>query len=141
MKPTFILKSGMTIASMIALIGCSAAADHSGAEHSDHIHAHAENCGHQAIAHAGHTDYAHDGHLHHVHDNHADEHVIQVTDANPNAERPADASRHTEHVHGKNDTLHAQIPHGDHMDYLHDGHLHHVHDDHVDEHGKVKSLG
>jgi len=141
MKTYFPLKSGVILASAIALIGCSAAADHSGAEHSGHAHAHAGDCGHVAVVHGDHTDYAHDGHLHHVHNDHADEHVIQVTEANPVVESPADASRHADHAHGANDTLHAQIPHGDHMDYLHDGHLHHLHDGHIDEHGKVASAG
>ena len=130
-------KSSLIMLSTIALIGCSASANHSGAEHENHSHLHAENCGHTAVAHADHTDYAHDGHLHHVHESHADEHIIQVTEANPNAESPANPTRHENHAHGVNDSLHAQIPHGDHVDYLHDGHLHHVHEGHIDEHGKV----
>ena len=141
MNTRLVLKPGLMIISAAALIGCSAAGNHSGVEHEGHAHAHAENCGHTAVAHADHTDYAHDGHLHHVHAGHTDEHVIQVTEANPAAEAPADMARHNDHKHGVNDTLHAQIPHGDHMDYLHDGHLHHVHGDHIDEHGKVAKSG
>jgi hypothetical protein len=138
MTISFLPKTGIAIFSAIVLTACSASTDHSGAEHSGHAHAHAGDCGHVGVQHAGHTDYAHDGHLHHVHEDHADEHVIQVTDVNPDAEAPADAARHEGHKHDANDTLHAQIPHGDHVDYLHDGHLHHVHDDHIDEHGKIK---
>jgi len=75
--------------------------------------------------------------MHNVHGEHADEHVIQVTDANPAMEQPVSHDMHADHKHGEGDSLHAMIPHGDHMDYLHDGHLHHVHNDHIDEHGKI----
>lgn len=52
-------------------------------EHHHHDHQHGPGCGHLAINHAGHTDYLHDGHLHHIHGTHVDEHVLEISAANP----------------------------------------------------------
>lgn len=46
--------------------------------------------------------------------------------------RHTSAERHT-HEHGPG-CGHAQVSHGDHIDYLHDGHRHAAHADHWDEH-------
>lgn len=113
-------------------------AKHMKMTHADHNHVHAAECGHTAVKHQDHMVYLHDNHMHHAHMGHTDEHVVKVTEANPNAEIPADASKHEDHQHGEGDTLHAMVPHGDHMDFLHNGHLHHVHEGHVDEHGSLE---
>jgi hypothetical protein len=107
--------------------------------HEGHTHEHQAGCGHTAIEHNGHTDYLHDGHLHHQHGDHVDEHVIEVTAANPADCTPQHtcAGHDQAHVHGTN-CGHEMVPHGDHVDYLVDGHLHHPHDGHCDDHGKVK---
>lgn len=131
------IQRGVILALVFGLAACSGAANLDHASHASHSHAHAGDCGHQTAMHEGHTDYLHDGHMHHAHEGHVDEHVVQVTDANPSAEQPADMAKHDGHIHTAGDTLHALIPHGDHSDYLHDGHLHHVHNDHVDEHGAL----
>ncbi|MFO6429296.1 hypothetical protein ACLBKT_04295 [Erythrobacter sp. W302b] len=104
-------------------------------------HAHAKGCGHQAIDHAGHVDYLHDGHLHHAHDGHVDEHVIEVSDANPDAEELVARVTTDDHPHGHAGEEHMTVQHGDHMDFVHDGHLHHRHGDHTDDHGVVKLVG
>lgn len=136
MMNTF-FKCGTVSLLAIGLVSCSSTSmvDHD--THNVHQHAHGEDCGHQVVMHDGHMDYVHDGHLHHVHDAHVDEHIVKITAANPVAEKRAEAGKHDDHVHGPGDTLHAMIPHGDHVDYLHDGHLHHVHNDHIDEHGPL----
>lgn len=92
--------------------------------------------GHTAIMHDGHTDYLHDGHLHHVHDDHVDEHVIEVSDTNPDTCNKISAGHDKGHQHGPG-CGHEAVPHGDHIDYLVDGRLHHVHGDHCDDHGPV----
>lgn len=105
--------------------------------HSDHPHAHGPGCGHTAVRHDGHVDYLHDGHLHHPHEDHVDDHVIEVSDRNPDrCERGADGHG-DEHVHGP-DCGHEAVPHGDHEDYLVDGRLHHRHGDHCDDHGPLE---
>ncbi len=48
------------------------------------------------------------------------------------AGQPHEAHVSHEHVHDRW-CGHAQVEHGDHLDYLHDGHLHHPDGDHVDE--------
>ena len=101
--------------------------------HHHHDHKHGPACGHTAIRHNGHIDYLHDGHLHHPHDDHYDEHVIEVSDTNPDQCKPVPCS---DHVHGPN-CGHERVPHGDHFDYLVDGRLHHVHNGHCDDHGPV----
>ncbi len=107
--------------------------------HEGHGHQHGAGCGHVAVTHDGHTDYLHDGHLHHVHGDHVDDHVLEITSANPAACTPRHAcGGHAKtHVHGPS-CGHATVPHGDHVDYLVDGHLHHPHGDHCDDHGPVK---
>ncbi|MEM0984717.1 MAG: hypothetical protein AAGJ32_00575 [Pseudomonadota bacterium] len=107
--------------------------------HADHAHEHGEGCGHVMVRHNDHWDYLHDGHLHHVHGDHVDEHVLEVTDANPADENPIEAALHANHVHGDDDAAHPLVPHGDHFDHIHDGRLHHVHGDHVDDHGPVET--
>ena len=99
--------------------------------HDNHLHIHSADCGHTAIKHGDHIDYLHDGHLHFAHDGHFDEHIIEVSDANPNvcAEIACECS------HQKCD--HETVPHGDHFDYLVNGYLHHVHNGHCDNHGAV----
>ncbi len=104
--------------------------------HSHPEHKHGPDCGHTAVKHNGHVDYIHDGHLHHPHEDHCDEHVIEVSEANP-SECKQSSNGCGEHVHGP-DCGHEAIPHGDHVDYLVNGELHHVHDGHCDSHGFVE---
>jgi len=107
--------------------------------HSHHPHVHGPKCGHTAVHHGDHIDYLHDGHLHHLHDHHVDEHVIEVSTANPDRCTP----RHRcgghghDHVHDGPGCGHEPVPHGDHVDYLVEGHLHHPHGDHCDDHGPL----
>ncbi|MGY0216343.1 hypothetical protein ACWJJH_03020 [Endozoicomonadaceae bacterium StTr2] len=105
--------------------------------HSHPEHTHGAGCGHTAIKHNGHIDYVHDGHLHHPHQDHYDEHVIEVSDQNPDICNPIDNCAGSGHVHGPG-CGHEQIPHGDHYDYLVDGRLHHVHEGHCDDHGAIE---
>ena len=72
--------------------------------HEDHDHVHHAACGHTRIQHDGHTDFLHEGHLHHLHEGHIDEHVLPITDQNPQSCTPRHTcSRHdTNHVHGPN---------------------------------------
>jgi hypothetical protein len=86
----------------------------------------------------GHTDYLHDGHLHHVHGDHIDEHIVAVSQANPERCTPdhACASHDASHKHGLG-CGHEQVPHGDHLDFLVGGHLHHAHAGHCDDHGAI----
>jgi hypothetical protein len=106
--------------------------------HQNHAHVHGPSCGHIAIRHHGHIDYLQEGHLHHQEQYHVDDHVIEVTDQNP--ERCTSAQRaighDREHQHGPG-CGHEAVPHGDHVDYLVDGRLHHPHGDHCDDHGPV----
>lgn len=99
--------------------------------HEGHIHVHSPECGHTRIEHDGHIDYLHDGHLHSPHEGHYDEHVIAVSDTNPNVCRPVECACKHE------DCGHEQVPHDDHFDYLVNGRLHHKHGDHCDDHGPV----
>lgn len=103
-------------------------------------HAHGKGCGHQALEHAGHVDFLHDGHLHHAHDGHVDEHAIEVSSANPEAEELVARVTSDAHPHGHTGEEHQTVQHGAHVDYLHDGHLHAMHGDHMDDHGAVKLL-
>ena len=106
--------------------------------HENHTHVHGPDCGHVAIRHGDHVGYLHDGHLHCAHEDHYDEHVIAVTDANPDGCVPHDCTAHdAAHVHGPG-CGHPAVPHGDHVDYLVDGHLHHPHGDHCDDHGPLQ---
>lgn len=105
--------------------------------HNNHPHQHGENCGHTAIRHDDHIDYLHDGHLHHPHGDHVDEHVIAISDNNPDGCNPVTSGHDAGHLHGE-DCGHQQVPHGDHLDYLVDGRLHHPHDDHCDDHGAIE---
>ena len=106
--------------------------------HPDHDHKHGPGCGHVPVEHDGHVDYLHDGHLHHQNeDGTVEEHVIPVSDANPEGCTPGCAGHDENHVHGP-DCGHPAVPHGDHVDYLVDGHLHHPHGDHCDDHGPLR---
>jgi hypothetical protein len=108
--------------------------------HADHAHAHGPGCGHVAVRHGGHVDYLHDGHLHHPHGDHVDEHVIEVSAANPDACAPlaAGALGHDgDHVHGPG-CGHEAVPHGRHVCHLVGGRLHHPHDGHCDDHGPLQ---
>ncbi|MBH5322254.1 hypothetical protein [Aurantiacibacter sediminis] len=105
--------------------------------HSGHEHAHGDDCGHQAVEHAGHVDYLHDGHLHNPHDGHTDEHSVDVTSTNPEAEALVEHVAHDEHDHEGSEAMHAVVQHGAHYDYVHDGRLHHPHGNHVDDHGPL----
>ncbi|HCM1918382.1 TPA: hypothetical protein N3A33_004391, partial [Salmonella enterica subsp. salamae serovar 28:r:e,n,z15] len=51
--------------------------------HENHPHQHGKGCGHTAIRHGDHVDYLHDGHLHHPHGDHVDEHILEVSEKNP----------------------------------------------------------
>ena len=105
---------------------------------SSHRHQHGPNCGHTAVEHEGHIDYLHDGELHHSEGHNCAAHVIAISGVNPafcTAEHPAQGHDQA-HVHGPG-CGHAQIPHGDHFDYLVDGQLHHPHGTHCDNHGTV----
>lgn len=108
--------------------------------HENHDHVHGPDCGHTAIVHEGHVDYLHDGHLHHAHEGHFDEHVLEVTAANPaDCTGGHDCGAHEAgHEHGEG-CGHEVVPHGDHVDYLVDGHLHHFHEGHCDNHGPVET--
>lgn len=107
--------------------------------HAGHdTHAHGQSCGHQALEHAGHVDYLHDGHLHHGHDGHVDEHTLDVSTANPEAEELSARVTTDDHPHGHAGEEHLSVQHGAHVDFIHDGRLHHVHGDHTDDHGAVK---
>lgn len=103
-------------------------------------HAHAAGCGHAALEHAGHVDYLHDGHLHHGHGGHTDEHVLEISSANPDAHELVAMVTSDDHAHGHDGEEHLMVQHGAHMDYVHDGRLHHLHGDHTDDHGAVKLM-
>ncbi len=103
--------------------------------HSHPEHVHGPECGHTAIRHNGHIDYIHDAHLHHPHGDHYDEHVIEVSDTNPDICAPTDDC--DGHIHGPN-CGHEAVPHGDHIDYIVNGRLHHVHEGHCDDHGPIE---
>jgi hypothetical protein len=47
-----------------------------------HSHIHGPGCGHTAVRHKDHVDYL-DRHLHHVNGEHIEEHVIEVSEMNP----------------------------------------------------------
>ena len=107
--------------------------------HAHHDHQHGRDCEHTGVVHSDHIDYLHDGHLHHVRaEGQVEEHVLEVTDKNPNNCTPNhQCSAHdASHVHGPTCGPEA-VPHGDHVDYLVDGHLHHPHGDHCDDHGPL----
>ena len=109
-------------------------------KHETHTHKHGKDCGHTAIQHNGHIDYLHDGHLHHpCGENQVEEHVIEVTDINPDVCTPdlQCQCHETGHVHGPG-CGHEAIPHGDHIDYIVEGRLHHPHGDHCDDHGPIQ---
>lgn len=103
--------------------------------HSHPEHTHGPNCGHTAIRHSTHIDYIHDGHLHHPHSDHCDEHVIEVSEKNPDSCVPIHGC--DGHTHGPG-CGHEAVPHGDHVDYIVDGRLHHAHNGHCDDHGPVE---
>jgi len=106
--------------------------------HANHNHVHQSGCGHTPVRHGAHVDYLHDGHLHHPHEGHVDEHVIEVSSANPDACTPDHgcAGHQSGHMHGPG-CGHEAVPHGNHVDYLVEGHLHHPHDGHCDNHGPL----
>ena len=101
-------------------------------------HIHSPGCGHTAVRHRDHVDYLDHGHLQHVGDNRTEEHVIEVTETNPDRCSPEHRARGHEltHQHGPN-CGHEAVPHGDHIDYLVNGRLHHPHGDHCDDHGPL----
>ena len=99
--------------------------------HTEHQHVHSEHCGHTAIQHSDHLDYLHDGHLHSPHEGHYDEHVIAVSEQNPDSCAPTNCAC------GHNACGHEKVPHGNHVDYLYEGQLHHQHGDHCDNHGTL----
>jgi hypothetical protein len=107
--------------------------------HENHPHDHGPGCGHTAIRHNDHVDYLHDGHLHHPDHGHIDEHVLEVSEQNPDRCTPQHHcdGHDSSHKHGP-DCGHEAVPHGDHIDYLVSGHLHHPHGDHCDDHGAVE---
>ena len=109
--------------------------------HEAHEHTHGPECGHTSISHNGHTDYLHDGHLHYPHDGHTDEHVLAISDQNPETCTPAHtcSGHESDHVHGPA-CGHEAVPHGNHVDYLVNGHLHFPHQAHCDHHGPVTIL-
>jgi hypothetical protein len=86
--------------------------------HAEHPHHHDANCGHIAVKHGDHVDYLHDGHLHHPEGDDVEEHVIEVTPANPARCTPENGHKGHEasHVHGPG-CGHEAVPHGDHIDY------------------------
>ena len=105
--------------------------------HGQHPHQHGPGCGHTAVRHEGHVDYLHDGHLHHPHAGHVDDHVIAVSDENPDGHTREADGHDQKHIHGPG-CGHELVPHGDHQDYLVDGRLHHCHGEHCDDHGPVQ---
>ena len=109
--------------------------------HENHEHIHGAKCGHVAIEHDGHIDYLHDRHLHNVHAGHVDEHTLGVNKINSSSCTPSHSCKgHPQsHTHAAN-CGHAEVPHGDHIDYIVDGHLHNPHKGHCDDHGAVKIL-
>lgn len=127
----------MNLAILLAALAIPTAAFAHEVIHVNHVGVHAESDGHLVIMHDGHADHLHDGHLHSVHGDHVDEHVLEITAANP-ADESLGKAEDTDHMHGSKDCEHPRIQHGDHIDYIHDGHLHHVHGDHVDEHGAIQ---
>jgi hypothetical protein len=106
--------------------------------HAGHTHVHGAGCGHTAVKHGDHVDYLHDGHLHQPHGDQVDEHVVEVSAANPAGCTPnhACAGHDAGHRHGAG-CGHEAVPHGDHVDYLVNGHLHHPHGGHCDDHGAL----
>jgi hypothetical protein len=104
--------------------------------HDGHTHQHADGCSHATVNHAGHVDYLHDGHLHFVHEGHVDEHIVEVSTANPQDCTKAHACGGHEVRHKHNAGCgHEAVPHGSHTDYLVMAHLHHAHESHCDDHG------
>lgn len=102
------------------------------ATHANHPHVHDAECGHTRIMHEGHTDYLHEGHLHCEQGGTYEEHVIGISEENPERCDPMQCSGD----HQGQETL----PHGDHTDYLVFGRLHHPHGDHCDDHGRVTTM-
>jgi len=91
-----------------------------------------------AVRHGDHVDYLDKGHLLHPEGDHVEEHIIEVSAANPDRCAPDHrADPGYGHVHGP-DCGHEPVPHGNHMDYLVDGRLQHQHGDHVDDHGPLR---
>jgi hypothetical protein len=107
----------------------------------EHPHHHGPGCGHVGVKHGDHVDYLHDGHLHRQAADGVDEHVIEVSDRNPNQCTPNYGHKGHEagHVHGPH-CGHPAVPHGDHTDYLVEGRLHHPHGDHCDDHGPLVTV-
>jgi hypothetical protein len=101
-------------------------------------HVHGPACGHLAVRHEGHVDYLNHGHLEHFEGGHTEQHVVAVSDANPDRCDPKHhaAGHEAAHRHGP-DCGHEAVPHGNHIDYLVDGRLHHPHGDHCDDHGPL----
>jgi len=102
-------------------------------------HVHGKDCGHTQIKHGDHVDFLQEGHLQHPRGSGNDDHVIEISGANPNACTSGhECQGHdADHHHGPG-CGHQAIPHGDHTDYIVDDHLHHAHGDHCDDHGPVR---
>ena len=79
--------------------------------------------------------------LTHMHGDHVDEHVIEISEKNPDHCTPnyQCTGHDADHVHGPG-CGHEAVPHGDHIDYLVDGRLHHPHNGHCDDHGPVEII-
>jgi hypothetical protein len=93
--------------------------------------------GRTGLRHHGHVDYLYQDRLVHLEAGREVDHVIEVTERNPDRCDPAHrAEAMPGHVHGP-DCGHERVPHGDHLDYLVMGRLQHPHGDHVDDHGPV----
>jgi hypothetical protein len=101
-------------------------------------HTHGPNCGHARVRHDGHQDYLQDGHLHHQEGSTVVEHVIAVSEINPERCTPDHRCAVAElgHQHGPG-CGHEAVPHGNHTDYLVNGRLHHPHSGHCDDHGAL----
>lgn len=100
--------------------------------HPEHTHVHSADCGHLRVQHGDHVGYLHNGHLHFPHEGHYDEHVIEVSEINPDVCAPIKCA-----CGCGPDCGHPAIPHGDHVDYLVNGRLHHPHNGHCDDHGPL----
>ena len=97
-------------------------------------HKHGPQCGHTAVRHGDHIDYLEDGHLLHPQDGGAQDHILEVSDQNP--DHCTQGTSCGTHHHGPG-CGHEAVPHGDHVDYLVDGRLHHPHGNHCDDHGPL----
>lgn len=105
----------------------------------NYSHTHGPGCGHTPIEHDGHVDFLDDGHLLHQERGTTVDHVLPISQVNPEGchQITQNQKHEPKHKHGPG-CGHEAVPHGDHIDYLVDGILHHPHGDHCDNHGPVK---